>query len=77
MREDFPLGSRLKQKRLRGPSSARCSAVPLAKPWRGTSAQLVDGLRAIKAAGYSQFGFHVRHGHEMAMLEDWADIVVS
>jgi 5,10-methylenetetrahydromethanopterin reductase len=43
----------------------------------GTSAELVDGLRAIKAAGYSQFGFHVRYGHEMAMLEDWADAVAK
>lgn len=43
----------------------------------GTKAELVDGLRAIKAAGYSQFGMHIRTGHEMAMLEDWADVIAE
>jgi 5,10-methylenetetrahydromethanopterin reductase len=52
-------------------------AVISALTFTGTSAQLVDGLRAIKAAGYSQFGFHVRYGHETAMLEDWADVVAK
>ncbi len=43
----------------------------------GTRAALVEQLQAIKAAGYRQFGFHVRNGHEMAMLEDWADVVAK
>jgi 5,10-methylenetetrahydromethanopterin reductase len=41
----------------------------------GTEAELVDGLRAIKAAGYCQFGMHIRTGHEAAMLQDWAEII--
>jgi 5,10-methylenetetrahydromethanopterin reductase len=41
----------------------------------GTRAELVEGLRAMKAAGISQFGTHIRTGHEMAMLEDWADVI--
>lgn len=41
----------------------------------GTAAELVEQLQAIKAAGYSQFAFHARHGHEMALLEDWAEVV--
>jgi len=52
-------------------------AVIRALTFTGTRAELVEGLRAIKAAGYSQFGFHVRHGHEMAMLEDWAEVVAG
>jgi len=41
----------------------------------GTRAELVDGLRAIKAAGFRQFGMHIRTGHEVSMLQDWADVV--
>ncbi len=41
----------------------------------GTKAELADGLRALKAAGYSQFGCHIRNGHEMAMLEDWHEVI--
>ena len=40
----------------------------------GTQSELVDGLRSLQAAGFRQFGIHARHGHEMAMLEDWADV---
>ncbi len=43
----------------------------------GTRAELIEQLQAIKAAGYRQFGFHVRNGHEMAMLEDWAEVVAK
>ena len=43
----------------------------------GTRADLIEQLKAIKAAGYRQFGFHVRNGHEMAMLEDWAEVVAK
>jgi len=52
-------------------------AVIRALTFTGTKAELVDGVRAIEAAGYSQFGFQVRNGHEMAMLEDWADVVAK
>jgi hypothetical protein len=41
----------------------------------GTRAELADGLRAMKAAGYSQFGMHIRTGHEIAMLEDWTEVI--
>ena len=41
----------------------------------GTRAELADGLRAMKAAGYSQFGMHIRTGHEIAMLEDWVEVI--
>jgi len=41
----------------------------------GTRAELVDGLKAMKAAGYGQFGMHIRTGHEMAMLQDWAEVI--
>ncbi len=43
----------------------------------GTRAALVDDLRAMKQAGYSQFGMHIRTGHEMAMLEDWAEVIAK
>jgi 5,10-methylenetetrahydromethanopterin reductase len=43
----------------------------------GTAPQLIEQLQAIKAAGYRQFAFHARHGHEMEMLEDWADVVAK
>lgn len=43
----------------------------------GTRAELRDGLRAMKAAGYSQFGMHIRTGHEASMLEDWADVIAG
>jgi 5,10-methylenetetrahydromethanopterin reductase len=43
----------------------------------GTAPELIEQLQAIKAAGYKQFAFHARHGHEMAMLEDWAEVVAK
>jgi alkanesulfonate monooxygenase SsuD/methylene tetrahydromethanopterin reductase-like flavin-dependent oxidoreductase (luciferase family) len=43
----------------------------------GTRAELADGLRAVKAAGLSQFGMHIRTGHEMEMLENWADVIAK
>jgi hypothetical protein len=43
----------------------------------GTKAELVDGLRVMKAAGFRQFGTHIRTGHEMAMLQDWADVIAD
>jgi 5,10-methylenetetrahydromethanopterin reductase len=41
----------------------------------GTQAALVEQVRAIKAAGFGQFGVHIRTGHEMAMLEDWHEVM--
>jgi 5,10-methylenetetrahydromethanopterin reductase len=41
----------------------------------GTEAELVDAVKAYKAAGFSQFAVHLRVGHEMAMLEDWAKVI--
>ncbi len=41
----------------------------------GTAPEIIENVRAIKAAGYSQFGINLRNGHEMSMLDDWAKIV--
>ena len=41
----------------------------------GTQAELSEGLRAYRAAGFSQFAVHLRVGHETAMLEDWAKVI--
>jgi 5,10-methylenetetrahydromethanopterin reductase len=41
----------------------------------GTQAELVDGVRAFKASGFSQFAVHLRNAHEIAMLEDWAKVI--
>ena len=41
----------------------------------GTNAELVETVRAIKQAGYSQFGIQLRYGHEMSMMEDWAGVL--
>jgi len=41
----------------------------------GTQAELVDGVRAFKGSGFSQFGVLLRNGHEMAMLEDWSKVI--
>lgn len=41
----------------------------------GTQAELIDAVRAYKAAGFSQFSVLLRNGHEMAMLEDWAKVI--
>jgi hypothetical protein len=43
----------------------------------GTAAELVEQLQEIKRAGYRQFAFHARYGHEMAMLEDWAEVAAK
>jgi hypothetical protein len=31
----------------------------------------------MKQAGISQFGMHIRTGHEMSMLDDWADVIAK
>jgi 5,10-methylenetetrahydromethanopterin reductase len=41
----------------------------------GTQAELVDAVRAYKATDFSQFAVHLRNGHEMEMLEDWAKVI--
>lgn len=43
----------------------------------GTAAELIEQLQEIKRAGYRQFAFHARNGHEIAMLEDWAEVVAK
>ena len=43
----------------------------------GTQSELVDSLRAMKAAGYKQVAFHIRNGHETAMLDDWAELIAK
>jgi 5,10-methylenetetrahydromethanopterin reductase len=42
-----------------------------------TKPELVERVRAMKALGYSQISVHARHGHEMTMLEDWADVFAA
>ncbi|HEY3917288.1 MAG TPA: LLM class flavin-dependent oxidoreductase [Stellaceae bacterium] len=41
----------------------------------GTEAELVDYVRAFRAAGFSQLAIHLRNGHEMEMLADWGKVV--
>ncbi len=41
----------------------------------GPQEELVEGVRAFKAAGFSQLAIHLRNGHEMAMLADWATVI--
>lgn len=38
-----------------------------------TAPELREGVRALKAAGYSQFAPHIRYGHD-TMLEDWIEV---
>jgi 5,10-methylenetetrahydromethanopterin reductase len=42
-----------------------------------TAPELIEQLREIKRAGYRHFAFHARHRHEVAMLEDWAEVVAK
>jgi hypothetical protein len=39
-----------------------------------TLPELVQRLKGLKAAGYSQLTIGVRYGHEMEMLKDWAEV---
>ena len=41
----------------------------------GTQSELVDRLRGIKEAGYSQIQFHTVPGQENDMLEKWAEVM--
>lgn len=43
----------------------------------GTEAELVDGVRRVKAAGFSQFAVNLRVGHETEMLEDWNKVLAK
>jgi len=43
--------------------------------WTGTAPQLAEGVRAIKAAGFSQFSVTLRVGHEFEMLSDWSKVL--
>ena len=43
----------------------------------GTSAELVEQLQALKAAGYNQFTIQARNGRENEMLEDWAEVMAK
>ena len=42
-----------------------------------TRAELVEQIKAMAEAGYRQFTFHARNGHEIEMLEDWAEVAAS
>ncbi len=39
----------------------------------GTTSELRDKIRALRAAGYTHLSVHIRHGHP-DMLEDWAAV---
>ena len=41
----------------------------------GPQEELVEGVKAFKAAGFSQLAIHLRNGHEMEMLEDWGKVI--
>jgi 5,10-methylenetetrahydromethanopterin reductase len=38
-----------------------------------TTPELRERIRELRAAGYTHFSIHVRHGHP-TMLEEWADV---
>jgi 5,10-methylenetetrahydromethanopterin reductase len=40
----------------------------------GTTPELRDRIRELRAAGYNHFSIHIRHGHP-EMLEEWADVL--
>jgi 5,10-methylenetetrahydromethanopterin reductase len=40
----------------------------------GTRSYLAEQIKELEAAGFKQFGVHVRTGHELAMLEDWHEV---
>ena len=40
----------------------------------GTRAELVEKVKAMAAAGYSQFTVQARLGHEAEMLQDWMEV---
>ena len=39
----------------------------------GTSPELRERIRELRAAGYNHFAISIRHGHPQ-MLEEWADV---
>ena len=41
----------------------------------GTQTEMVEAVRAYKAAGFSQIAIHLRFGHEMEMLQDWSRVI--
>jgi 5,10-methylenetetrahydromethanopterin reductase len=41
----------------------------------GSQQELVEGVKAFKAAGFSQLAIHLRNGHEMEMLADWGKVI--
>ncbi len=40
----------------------------------GTTPELRERIRALRAAGYNHFSVHIRHGHPQ-MLEEWAEVL--
>ena len=50
------------------------AAMVRALSFTATAAELRDGVRALRDAGFSQFSAHIRHGHP-DMLDDWADVL--
>ncbi len=43
--------------------------------YTGTQAEMVEAVRSVKQAGFSQFAVTLRVGHEFDMLADWAKVV--
>jgi 5,10-methylenetetrahydromethanopterin reductase len=41
----------------------------------GSPEELAEGVKGFKAAGFSQLAIHLRNGHEIEMLEDWAKVI--
>lgn len=41
----------------------------------GPEAELVEGVRGYRAAGFNQLAIHLRNGQEMEMLADWGKVI--
>lgn len=42
-----------------------------------TKPELVERVRVLKGLGLQQFAIELRYGHEIAMLQDWADVFAA
>jgi 5,10-methylenetetrahydromethanopterin reductase len=54
--------------------SLMSGALIRALTFTGTQAEWIDGVRALKAAGYKQFSVDIRFGQEFDMLQDWSEV---
>jgi 5,10-methylenetetrahydromethanopterin reductase len=45
--------------------------------YTATKPELVERIRTLRDSGLRQFAIELRHGHEINMLEDWADVFAA